>query len=113
MIKEPGILFCTQRDAIDSYGLEEIHIECRFDNGDKTAAVIIDSDYQLLADSITEFLNIEGLKNQYNKLASIDKDKRNLEQTNKLKELVSELEDLGIIGPSEEFKKDLKELKKL
>lgn len=48
---------CTQRIAEDENGIEEIHLECRFSDGQKFAAVIVSSDFPKLANRIERFLN--------------------------------------------------------
>jgi hypothetical protein len=57
MKPEPKVVLCTQRLAEDKDGIVEIHLECRFSDGQKFAAVVIDSDFPELADSIEQFLN--------------------------------------------------------
>jgi len=59
-MSEPKILMCTLRDAITPNDLEEIHIECRFEDGQKLAAVVINSDFPILAETIKKFLNQLG-----------------------------------------------------
>lgn len=54
---EPTVKFCTQRVAEDEHGVEEIHLECRFSDGQKLAAVIVSSDFPELANRIELFLN--------------------------------------------------------
>lgn len=44
--------FCTIRD-----GLDEIHLECRFPNGEKYAAVIVDIDKPELAEYLANCIN--------------------------------------------------------
>lgn len=56
-MSEPTVTFCTQRTAEDENGIEEIHLECRFSDGQKFAAVIISSDFPELANKIEAFLN--------------------------------------------------------
>jgi hypothetical protein len=56
--KEPTVTFCTQRIAVDKNGIDEIHLECRFSDGQKFAAVIVDSDFPELANRIETFLNM-------------------------------------------------------
>lgn len=48
---EPNLIKVSQRDAID-----EIHLECRFSDGQKFAAVTIDKDFPELANKIEGFL---------------------------------------------------------
>ena len=52
---EPSVVCATVRDADG-----EIHIECRFDNGEKFAAVIVDGHLGALAKKICYFLNNEA-----------------------------------------------------
>ena len=47
--------FCTIRDADD-----EIHLECRFPDGQKVAAVIVSIDFPELAEKIANFINTHG-----------------------------------------------------
>lgn len=54
---EPTVTYCTQRIAEDENGIEEIHLECRFSDGQKFAAIIVDSDFPGLADKLEAFLN--------------------------------------------------------
>ncbi len=50
---EPRITHCGVRDGDDEY-----HIECRFDDGQKFAAVKVDGEFPLLAEFIAAFLNV-------------------------------------------------------
>ena len=52
MSKEPQITHCTVRDGGDFW-----HLECRFDDGQKFAAVQVDKDHEQLADDIARYLN--------------------------------------------------------
>jgi hypothetical protein len=52
MATEPKLNFCTLREAED-----EIHIECRFLDGQKLAAVIVDGEFPILARWIVNALN--------------------------------------------------------
>ena len=54
-MSEPSILFVTLRDADD-----ELHIECRFDDGQKFAAVRVGAGFNNLAARIVNFLNQEA-----------------------------------------------------
>lgn len=49
---EPNVIKATVRDADD-----ELHIECRFSDGQKFAAVRVDSDFPELANRIASFLS--------------------------------------------------------
>lgn len=49
---EPNVVRATVRDADD-----KLHIECRFSDGQKFAAVIVDADFPVLAQKIAEFLS--------------------------------------------------------
>lgn len=49
---EPNVIRATVRDADD-----ELHIECRFSDGQKFAAVRVDSDFPELANRIASFLS--------------------------------------------------------
>lgn len=69
-------LFVTVRDAIctrhddqdqESDG-EELHLECRFPDGQKYAAVVVDSEHVLLAHLIAKFLNTPDLVKQVKSL---------------------------------------------
>lgn len=68
---EPKLKFCTVRGAItisadhlppDSEDFDEYHIECRFEDGQKFAAVTVDGRFPELADKIAAFLNAEAAK---------------------------------------------------
>lgn len=52
MSDEPKILFCGVRDGGDFW-----HLECRFDDGQKFAAVQVDKAHERLADEIAAYLN--------------------------------------------------------
>ena len=49
---EPSVVYATVRD-----GGEYWHIECRFDDGQKFAAVLVDIEFEALADKIARALN--------------------------------------------------------
>lgn len=49
---EPKLLFCGVRDGVDTWQLE-----CRFDDGQKFAAVEVDIDHEELATQIAAYLN--------------------------------------------------------
>jgi hypothetical protein len=49
-LKFPAISYVTVRDAVDRDGGDELHIECRFVNGEKSAPIVIDAGYDELAD---------------------------------------------------------------
>ena len=51
MNREPHVTYATVRDAGD-----ELHIECRFDDGQKFAAVTVDVEFPELATAIAAFL---------------------------------------------------------
>lgn len=51
---EPKVLFATVREADD----DEIHIECRFSNGEKYAAVKVAAPLDELADEIAAYLSV-------------------------------------------------------
>lgn len=50
--KEPKLLFCGVRDALDVW-----HTECRFDDGQKFAAIEVDYEHEDLADTVAWLLN--------------------------------------------------------
>jgi hypothetical protein len=50
--REPKLLFCGVRDGGDFW-----HLECRFDDGQKFAAVQVDKTHEKLADEIAAYLN--------------------------------------------------------
>lgn len=58
---EPEVAFCTIRDAIDANEVESIHLECRFEDGQKFAAVEVAGGYDKLAHKLAhklaDFLN--------------------------------------------------------
>ena len=56
-IREPQLRYCTRRDAYDEHDIHSIHIECRFDDGQKFPAVIVDGEFETLAEKIENFLN--------------------------------------------------------
>lgn len=62
MSDEPRVIYATVRDAEDVDGIEELHIECRFDDGQKFAAVVVDGDFPHLAHALCNFLNEVGGK---------------------------------------------------
>lgn len=47
------VIYATVRDAGDEW-----HIECRFDDGEKSAAVRVDIEHEALADQICRALNL-------------------------------------------------------
>ena len=49
---EPKLLFCGVRDGVDTWQLE-----CRFDDGQKFAAVEVDIEHEELATQIAAYLN--------------------------------------------------------
>lgn len=51
-MNEPTLLFCTVRDGVDEW-----HIECRFSDGQKFAAITVDREFQQLADLVASLLN--------------------------------------------------------
>lgn len=54
-MSDPKVIAATIRDADD-----ELHIECRFSDGQKFAAVTVAAEFEDLARSICEFLNRDG-----------------------------------------------------
>lgn len=54
---EPNLLFCGVRSAIDEDDIEEFHIECRFADGQKRAAIVVDGEFPELADLVAKLLN--------------------------------------------------------
>jgi hypothetical protein len=62
-MEEPKVEFCTIRGAIDEWGEPENHLECRFSDGQKFAAIIIDGNFEKLARCMCDFLNSEQYKN--------------------------------------------------
>ena len=55
---EPKVVFATVRDAE-----VEIHIECRFSDGQKFAAIVVDGEFPSLATQICEMLNEDAKQN--------------------------------------------------
>lgn len=51
-MSEPTVTHATVRDAVD-----ELHIECRFSDGQKFAAVKVDAEFPELASLVAELLN--------------------------------------------------------
>lgn len=64
--QEPKLLFCGVRDGGDFW-----HLECRFDDGQKYAAVQVSIDHEKLADEIAAYLNTRKEKEQAQGLAEI------------------------------------------
>lgn len=62
VMKEPTVTHCTMRDSMDSDGIYTIDIECRFSDGQKFAAITVESDFPNLASLVCEFLNYMGRK---------------------------------------------------
>ncbi|MDR3392163.1 MAG: hypothetical protein P4L77_10575 [Sulfuriferula sp.] len=69
---EPKLKFCTVRGAIttsadllppDSEDFDEYHLECRFADGQKLAAVTVNGAFPELADRIAAFLNFSATDN--------------------------------------------------
>ena len=56
-MKEPKLLFCGTREAMGDDGMPEYHIECRFEDGQKRAAVKVDGEFPELATKIAQLLN--------------------------------------------------------
>ncbi len=54
---EPRLLYCTMRDGLHDDGYPVIDIECRFDDGQKFAAVEVDGEFPDLARLIHDCLN--------------------------------------------------------
>ena len=55
-----GVKFATVREAAQYDGPHEYiewHIECRFENGDKYAAITVDEEHEELADAIAAWLS--------------------------------------------------------
>lgn len=50
--KEPRVNFATVRDGDD-----ELHIECRFWDGQKIAAIVVDREFPQLAQDIANYLS--------------------------------------------------------
>jgi Lar family restriction alleviation protein len=56
--KEPNLMYCTVREAEhEEYGYVEYHLECRFDDDQKFAAVKIDGEFHGLANLVSNLLN--------------------------------------------------------
>ena len=53
---EPRVIFAGVRDGEDGQGLPVLDIECRFSDGQKFAAIQVDSRFPALANSIAKFL---------------------------------------------------------
>lgn len=55
---DPGLPFYTTvRGSIDENDLEELHLECRFPDGSKYSAVVIDGECEELAHFLCDALN--------------------------------------------------------
>jgi hypothetical protein len=63
---EPKLLFCGVRDGGDFW-----HLECRFDDGQKFAAVQVSIEHEKLADEIAAYLNTRKEREQVQGLAEI------------------------------------------
>ena len=59
MAIESRVDFCTVRD-----GGEDWHLECRFEDGQKFAAIRVDKECHDLADYIAHILNAHAAKNR-------------------------------------------------
>ena len=59
---EPKVLYATVRASINDDEEEAWDIECRFDDGQKFAAVTVDGDYPLLAHRIANALSLGTAK---------------------------------------------------
>ncbi|AFU88354.1 hypothetical protein CcrSwift_gp036 [Caulobacter phage CcrSwift] len=55
---EPRLSYCTVRIGVLPDGDIEYHLECRFEDGQKYAAVKVDGGHERLAHRIAEFLNL-------------------------------------------------------
>jgi hypothetical protein len=53
----PAISYATVRGAVNRDGEDELHIECRFVNGEKSAPIVVDDGYDELADFIAKVLS--------------------------------------------------------
>jgi hypothetical protein len=60
---EPTLLHCGIRDSADEFGFPMLDIECRFSDGQKYAAIVIDGEFPQLAEDIRDFLNSRGKEN--------------------------------------------------
>ena len=56
-MKEPKVIKAGVRETTDDIGDLAWDIECRFDDGQKFAAIQVDGDFEQLADDIAKFLN--------------------------------------------------------
>lgn len=56
---EPKCVYATLRDSFDSDGEPVFDIECRFDDGQKYAAVWVDGDMPELAARIAKALSLD------------------------------------------------------
>ena len=54
---EPQLIFAGVRDSEDEQGFQVLEIECRFNDGQKFAAVQVDGSFPELARRIAELLN--------------------------------------------------------
>ncbi len=60
MSKEPKITYATVRESQEDDGSISWDIECRFEDGQKFAAIQVDGDFPELALKLAEFLTKEG-----------------------------------------------------
>lgn len=65
--KTPSVVYATVRDGTSTDGESEWHIECRFNDGQKFAAIVVDGQFEWLADLISAFLT--------NNLISIERER--------------------------------------
>ena len=57
---EPKVIYATVRESVDdAWDLPINDIECRFDDGQKFAAIVVDGDFPELAHSIATFLTAQ------------------------------------------------------
>ena len=56
LIMEPKVFFATVRDSTNDKGYAILDIECRFEDGQKFAAVKVDGEFPELAQKIATFL---------------------------------------------------------
>lgn len=64
MKHEPKVIHCAVRTGGPSDGLIEHHIECRFEDGQQFAAIIVDGNFENLAFAICDFLNSKEYKDR-------------------------------------------------
>lgn len=64
MSERNRVIYAAVRDAHSGDGEYELHIECRFENGEKYAPIKVDAMHADLADQIAQMLNDAALRGE-------------------------------------------------